>query len=120
MKRGQPATFKLNATLNEGFHANSHTPSEPNLIPLTLTWQPGPLDVVDTIYPAPAMEKYAFSPSPISVVSHSFVISTKFKAGPKAQPGQETLIGKLRYQACNSNACFPPKTVEVKVPVTIQ
>ncbi len=106
--------------MNEGFHANSHTPSEPNLIPLTITWQPGPLEAVTTTYPVPSMEKYAFSPTPISVVAGAFTITTKFKASAKAEPGHETLIGKLRYQACNSNACFPPKTVEVKLPVTIQ
>ena len=30
------------------------------------------------------------------------------------------MAGKLRYQACNNKACFPPKTVEVKLPVQVQ
>jgi len=30
------------------------------------------------------------------------------------------LTGKLRYQACNHNACFPPKTIDVKVPADIR
>ena len=120
VKKGQLATAKITATLNEGFHANSHTPSEPNLIPLNITWQPGPLEAVATTYPKPSMEKYSFSPTPISVVSGTFVISTKFKAAASAQPGHETVIGKLRYQACNTTSCFAPKTVEVKIPVTLQ
>ena len=120
IKKGQTASAKITATLNEGIHANSHTPSEPNLIPLSLTWNTGPLEAVSTVYPKASMEKYAFSPTPISVVTGAFTITTKFKTAPKAEAGHETVVGKLRYQACNNNACFPPKTVEVKLPVTIQ
>lgn len=120
IKKGATATVKLAATLNEGFHTNSHTPSEPNLIPLTLTWQPGPLEAVSTVYPVPQLEKYSFSPTPISVVSGAFALSTKFKVSAKAEPGAATMVGKLRYQACNNESCFPPKTVEVKLPVTIK
>ena len=119
IKKGATATVKLSASLNEGFHANSHTPSEPNLIPLTLTWQPGPLEAVSTAYPTPKLEKYSFSPTPISVVSGDFSLSTKFKAAAGAQPGAATMVGKLRYQACNNESCFAPKTVEIKLPVTI-
>jgi thiol:disulfide interchange protein DsbD len=120
IKRGSTADVKLAVTLNEGFHANSHTPSDENLIPLKLTWEPGAVSVKDVIYPKPKMEKYAFSDKPLSVVSGAFDLTTKFAAAANASPGNSTITGKLRYQACNSNSCFPPKTVEVKVPVSIQ
>jgi hypothetical protein len=119
VKRGSAATLKLAASLNEGFHANSHTPSDENLIPLTLTWTPGPVVAKDVIYPKPQMEKYSFSEKPISVVSGAFDLTTKFAAAPGATTGDSVVVGKLKYQACNDKACFPPKTVEVKVPVTV-
>jgi len=28
--------------------------------------------------------------------------------------------GKLRYQACNSNTCFPPKTADVNIAYQVQ
>jgi len=111
---------KITATLNEGFHANSHTPSDESLIPLKLTWEPGPVIAKDVVYPKPKMEKYAFSPDPLSVVSGSFDITTKFAPAPGAAPGMSVVTGKLRYQACSDRACFPPKTVEIKLPVNIQ
>ena len=120
LKRGGATELKLTATLNEGFHANSHTPSDENLIPLKLTWEPGSLTAKDVIYPKPQMEKYTFSETKLSVVTGTFDLMTKFTAAADAQPGQSTLLGKIRYQACNDRACFAPKTVEVKVPVTIQ
>jgi hypothetical protein len=32
----------------------------------------------------------------------------------------ESANGKLRYQASNNSMCFPPKTVDVKLPVEVQ
>ncbi len=120
VKRGGAADVKLTATLNEGFHANSHTPSDENLIPLKLTWEPGVLTAKDVIYPKPKMEKYEFSEKPLSVVAGEFDLTTKFAAAAGAAPGASVMTGRLRYQACNNNACFPPKTVEIKLPVLVQ
>lgn len=120
MKRGGTAEVKLTATLNEGFHANSHTPKDENLIPLKLTWEPGALVAKDIVYPKPQMEKYSFSEEPLSVVTGAFDLTTKFSVAPNAAPGASVVTGKLRYQACNDRACFAPKTVEVRLPVTVQ
>ena len=106
--------------LQPGYHANSHTPSESYLIPLRLTWEPGPLEAVDVVYPKPQMEKYEFADKPLSVYTGNFEIVTKFKVGASAPDGPNLAVGKLRYQACTNNLCLPPKTVEVKLPVVIQ
>ena len=111
---------EITATLAPGFHLNSATPHENFLIPLRLKWEPGTL-VADTVeYPKPHDQKYSFSDQPISVLEGEFKITTKFKVADAATPGTTMLTGKLRYQACNNQACFPPKTVEVKLPVQIQ
>lgn len=120
VKRGGTADLTLKANLNEGFHANSHTPSDENLIPLKLTWEPGSVMAKDVVYPKPKMEKYDFSDKPLSVVSGNFELTTKFAASGNAPVGPATMTGKLRYQACSDRACFPPKTVEVRVPVIVK
>lgn len=113
-------TIKVTATLDEGFHLNSHTPPEAYLIPLTLKWTPGPLEAVDIQYPAPKPLKVPFDPKPLSVLTGKFEIATKFKVPASAPSGPITVAGKLRYQACNDKACFPPKTVDVKAPVEVK
>ena len=118
VKKGAPIEVKLSASLNEGFHLNSHTPTEDYLIPLTLKWE-GPLGEGDVVYPKPSMEKYAFDDKPLSVLTGQFVMVTKFKAPATAAPGPVTLNGKVRYQACNNNSCFPPKTVPVTLMIQI-
>jgi len=36
-----------------------------------------------------------------------------------AAGGQETLIVRVSYQACNNARCLPPKKLELKVPVRV-
>ena len=120
-KRGAELTAKLAVSLSEGYHVNSNTPHEAYLIPLKLTWTPAPLEVASVIFPKPRDEKYQFSPDqPISVFTGNFEIVTKFRVPVDATSGPAIIAGKLRYQACNNTMCFPPKTVEVKLPVEIQ
>ena len=118
VKKGATVEVKLTATLSEGFHLNSHTPTEDYLIPLTLKWE-GPLDAVDVVYPKPQMETYSFDPKPLSVLTGQFPLVTKFKAPATASPGPVTLTGKVRYQACNNISCFAPKDVPVTLTVQI-
>jgi len=119
-KRNSEAESKLAVSLAPGYHANSNTPSESYLIPLKLTWAPGPLEVAGVTFPKPQFEKYEFSAKPLSVFTGNFDIVTRFKIPADASVGPGVVTGKLRYQACNNNACFAPKTVEVKLPVQIQ
>ena len=119
-KRAATVQAKVKVLLQSGYHANSNTPSEDYLIPLKLTWTPGPLVSPVVAYPKPQMEKYKFSDKPISVFTGNFELTTTFKVPANAQVGPSIMAGKLRYQACNNKACFPPKTVEVKLPVQVQ
>jgi hypothetical protein len=116
-KAGGDVTVTVSAYLNEGFHLNSHTPPEAYLIPLTLAWTPGPLTMVDVVYPKPQMLKTGGSDKPLSVLTGKFEITTKFKVS--GAPGPALVLGKLRYQACNDRACFPPKLLDVRFPVDI-
>jgi hypothetical protein len=120
-KRGAELTAKLAVSLREGYHVNSDTPHEAYLIPLKLTWTAAPLEVASIIYPKAHDEKYQFSPDqPLSVFTGNFEIVTKFKVPGDTTTGLTMVAGKLRYQACNNTMCFPPKTVDVKLPVEIQ
>src|SRR5258708_23967179 len=78
-KRGSTAQAKVKVLLKTGYHANSNTPTDDYLIPMKLTWTPGPLESPVVAYPKPQMEKYEFSDKPISVYTGSFDLSTTFK-----------------------------------------
>jgi hypothetical protein len=119
-KRGGAVEAKLAVSVQQGYHVNSNTPNEAYLIPLRLTWSAGPLETTAVNFPKPSMETYEFSKKPLSVFTGEFEIVSKFKVAQNAKPGPALVSGKLRYQACNDKACFPPKTVDVQLPVSVQ
>ena len=119
-KKGSTAVVTFKAALPPGFHANSNTPTDEYLIPLTLKWTGGPLQAGAVTYPKAAQEKYSFSDKPLSVVTGEFSITTKFTVPAGAATGPAAENGTLRYQACNDRMCFAPKTVPVSVAIEIE
>jgi DsbC/DsbD-like thiol-disulfide interchange protein len=115
------ARVALQLSMRPGYHANSDKPSEDYLIPMRLTWDSkGPVEAAEIVYPKAKMQKFEFTEKPISVVDGDFEIVTRLRRAPNAMPGPAFLSGKLRYQACNDKMCFPPKTIDVKVPLLVQ
>jgi DsbC/DsbD-like thiol-disulfide interchange protein len=115
------ARVALRLSMRPGYHANSDKPSEDYLIPMRLTWDSkGPVEAAEIVYPKAKMQKFEFTEKPISVVDGDFEIVTRLRRAPNAMPGPAFLSGKLRYQACNDKMCFPPKTIDVKVPLLVQ
>lgn len=115
------AKVALKLSMRPGYHANSDRPSEDYLIPMRLTWDArAPVEAVEVVYPKGKLEKFEFTEKPISVLDGDFEIVTRLRRLPNAMPGPAFLSGKLRYQACNDKMCFPPKTIDVRVPLLIQ
>ncbi len=119
-KKGSVATVTVRAVLPPGFHANSNTPTDAYLIPLTMKWTGGPLQADGITYPKAAVEKYSFSDKPLSVVTGQFSITTKFKVPADAPQGPAAENGTIRYQACNDRMCFAAKTVPVTISLNIE
>jgi len=120
-KRGAVVQAKIPLMVDAGFHVNSNTPNEEYLIPLKLTWKStGALEGGQVTYPKAMQEKYEFSEKPLSVFTGRFEVTANFKVTANAPAGPGVAAGQLRYQACNDKACFPPKTVEINVPYSVQ
>jgi len=120
-KRGAAVQAKIPLVVDAGFHVNSNAPNEEYLIPLKLTWKAtGALEAGQVVYPKPVQEKYEFSEKPLSVFTGKFEVTANFKVAANAPAGPGVAAGQLRYQACNDKACFPPKTIEVSVPYSVQ
>jgi DsbC/DsbD-like thiol-disulfide interchange protein len=116
------SAFQLAVVLDIGstFHINSNRPLDPNLIPTKIELLPTEGVTYGAMaYPRGKNEKFKFSEKPLSVYSNRVVIKVPATATAKLPIGQQTLKAKLRYQACNDQACFPPKTVEVAIPVEV-
>jgi hypothetical protein len=116
--RGREFQAAIAVDIARGYHVNSNKPTDPYLIPTTLKAEmPAGIELLDTIYPAGKMEKFAFSPDkPLNVYTGSVTLRLRLAAQADAPLGAATIPVTLRYQACNDSACLPP----VKVPINIK
>jgi uncharacterized protein YcnI len=116
--RGREFEAAVVIDIARGYHMNSHKPTDPYLIPTTVTPQSANgFRLVDTTYPPGQLEKFPFSPDkPLDVYSGSVTLRLKFTALNEAALGRASIPMTLRYQACNDSACLPP----VKVPVVVE
>ncbi|MGA3161318.1 MAG: protein-disulfide reductase DsbD domain-containing protein [Terracidiphilus sp.] len=106
---GKPATINLHFRVASGLHINSHTPNEPELIPAVFSIPAGSGVRLDgVIYPPGADFTLPLDPTTrLSVYSGEFTIQARIVAAP----GNHLIEAALRYQACDNNACMPPKSI---------
>jgi len=115
---GKQSVLELNFRVLDGLHVNSHTPKSELLIPTSLTLDAAPgVKVGKAMYPTGS--SYSFSASPdekLDVYTGGFTV----KVPVTAQAGTRMLEGRLRYQACDHEACYPPKTLPVEVAIAVK
>jgi DsbC/DsbD-like thiol-disulfide interchange protein len=112
---GKETEVDLHFRVNDGLHINSHAPRDKSLIPTQLAVEePNGLKVVAVDFPSGT--DYSFPATPndkLSVYTGEFVLHAHFIA----QPGDHLLQGVLRYQACDTNSCYPPRKAPVAIDV---
>jgi len=112
---GKPSSVALHFRIRQGLHINSHTPHDSYLIPTVFSI---PEDVgvrlESATYPAGSDFSLPVDPDTrLSVYTGDFAIQTRIVA----TPGDHLIEARLRYQACDQNACLPPKTITVPIDV---
>jgi len=118
---GRPSTVHLHFRVGNGYHINSNRPSSELLIPTIVSLKP-PSDIMAgrITYPPGKNVSFPFSPEEkLNVYSEEFTVKALVSATKAALPGKFTVHGEIRYQACNDNACFPPKTVALQFNVRV-
>jgi hypothetical protein len=113
--RGKPSPIALHFRIAPGFHINSHTPKEDYLIPTTFSVpEDSGVRLEFASYPDGADFTLPLDPSTkLSVYTGEFTI----QAHIVAQSGNHLVQASLHYQACDKNACMPPKTITVPIDV---
>ena len=122
VRKGSSTPVQFIFHVKPGYHINSNKPSTPELIPTVLSFSlPEDLVIGRMKYPAGALISFPFDPSQkLSVYSGDFTVKGLLIAQPKANPGPFTIHAELRYQACDNNACYPPKKLPLAFNVNIR
>ena len=119
--RGKATNVALQFRVGSGFHINSNKPAAEYLIPTTLKLDV-PTDIVvgKITYPAGEEMSFAFAPDEkLSVYSGEFNLLVQVRPLATVLPGKYEIRGRLRYQACDKAACFPPKQLPVDFEVKV-
>ena len=116
VKAGEPQVVELRFRVQDGFHINSHTPKDELLIPTVLQLNAASgMKLVEEEYPKGSTFRLPLDKTEtLDVYQGEFRVSVRLVA-PK---GSSTLTGLLKYQACDNEVCYPPKTLPVLVAVT--
>jgi DsbC/DsbD-like thiol-disulfide interchange protein len=112
---GKATTVMLHFRIAPGLHINSHTPSEDELIPTTLSIPDGSgVRLEGAIYPPGTDFTLPLDPkTKLSVYTGEFIIQARIVA----TPGDHLVEARLRYQACDNHACMPPRTMTAAIDV---
>jgi hypothetical protein len=119
--RGKSTSVDLRFHISSGFHINSNKPAAEYLIPTTLKLDV-PTDIVvgKITYPPGESVSFAFAPDEkLSVYSGVFELSVKVRPLATVLPGKYEIRGRLKYQACDNAACYPPKQLPVDFEVKV-
>ena len=112
---GKTSPVALHFRIAPGLHINSHTPPDQYLIGTEFTLPEASgvrLDGAD--YPAGTDFRPDADPSmKLDVYTGEFTIQARIVA----TRGNHLVEASLRYQACDQNACMPPKTITVPIDV---
>ena len=112
---GKDTVVELHFKINPGMHINSHTPREKSFIPTQLiVVEPDGLKIGSVDFPPGSDYALAAMPNDkLSVYTGELVL----RAHINARPGDHLLEGVLRYQACDTNSCYPPRKAPVAIDV---
>jgi hypothetical protein len=119
--RGKATNVELRFHVGSGFHINSNKPAADYLIPTILKLDV-PTDIVvgKITYPPGEEMSFAFAPDEkLSVYSGEFNLLVQVRPLASMLPGKYEIRGRLRYQACDKAACFPPKQLPVDFAVKV-
>src|SRR6266496_1512750 len=115
VRAGGPLRLALQVSLPEGLHTQSNKPRDPLLIPTVLTIDAPPGVTVDEIvWPPSTNFTVAGQDQPLAVFEHEFPIGVAVTLASTVAAGELVVPAHLRYQACNSELCFPPATTDVQ------
>jgi len=112
---GKATTVALHFRIAPGMHINSHAPREEELIPTTLSIpEASGVRLDGATYPEGTEFTLPLDPKEkLSVYTGEFSIQVRMVAAA----GDHLVEAKLRYQACDNNACMPPRTITVPIDV---
>lgn len=120
VKRGGSAVGRVVLSIPGELHVNSNNPRSKYAIPTTVKVTSSGAKVGAVRYPAGKTKKFGFSETPINVYEGSPVFTFNVAVPASFKGEVVTVKASVRYQACNDEVCFPPRTREVTLTARVK
>jgi thiol:disulfide interchange protein DsbD len=121
VKKGRTVRGSVVMEIPAGLHVQSSKPLDKFLIATKLEVEtPSGMQVGPVIYPRAVMRKLKFSKRMVAVYEGRAVVRFNVTVPASYSGGSGEIKGKLRFQACDDDSCFPPVTREVKMWLNIE
>ena len=120
-EKGRTVRGHVTMVIPNGLHVQSNKPLDKFLIATKLDVEtPSGMTVGPIIYPRALMRTLKFSKGKVAVFEGTAPIRFHVTIPASYSGGSGEIMGKLRFQACNDDACFPPVTREVKMWLNVE
>ena len=120
VQRGRSVQATLVMDIPSGYHVNSSRPLEKFLVATQLQIEaPKGIRVGPVMYPRAVLRTFKFSKNKVSVYEGRATMRVNVSVPASFSSGSAELKARLRYQSCNEEACFPPQTREISLPLSI-
>ena len=121
VKKGRVVRASVVMDIPAGLHVQSNKPLDKFLIATKLDVEtPTGMKVGPISYPRALMRKLKFSKGAVAVYEGKSVVRFNVSVPANYSGGSGEIKGKLRFQACDDESCFPPVTREVKMWLNVE
>ncbi|HET7112512.1 MAG TPA: protein-disulfide reductase DsbD domain-containing protein [Pyrinomonadaceae bacterium] len=121
VKKGRVVKGSVVMEIPQGLHVQSNKPLDKFLIATKLDVEtPTGMTVGPITYPRALMRSLKFSKNKVAVYEGRTMIRFPVTIPANYSGGSGEIKGKLRFQACNDESCFPPVTREVKMWLNVE
>lgn len=119
-QRGRTVQAAVVIEIPSGYHINSNRPLAKFLIPTSVKIEaPGGIKVSPVSYPRAQLRTFSFSPDKLSVYEGRTVLRFNITIPAGFSTGVTELRARVKYQSCNDEACFPPATRSISMPIAV-
>jgi thioredoxin:protein disulfide reductase len=121
IKKGRMVKAAIVMDIPQGLHVQSNKPLDKFLIATKLDVEtPAGIKISPIAYPRALMRNLKFSKNKVAVYEGRATIRFNVSVPANYTGGSGEIRGKLRFQACNDESCFPPVTREVKMWLNVE
>ncbi len=118
--RGVPLQLAVVMKIRSGFHVNAREKSAEYLIATDLRAEiPVGFKAGEVAYPKGELHTFKFSKTPLNVYQDTVTLRLPLTPLPNAAVGEQHIALKLRYQACSTEVCLPPVTIDLQGVVNV-